>query len=366
MVKGTSPLTSTPNMSLNPLKQAWLPRYTAIKNVDGGRAVHAMCLAYGLDSRFSTGEDVLTALVAADNGMTAENQLEKNWEAFSLGGSALAAAYPSGDDLLDIVSLTIADPARAFSLVDRHCQQHHIRRPLRAYTRVQAAWRTTFDAFTPTEKDVLQRCYGGKTIRSILDENVELGKGRPLLEQVFDRYHLVHATEYFPAAETLVQLVIKCGAGQVDALRQVYIFCRNHDLPPPVAATLEEKQQWDAEAELEDQMQPLTGRGRDALVAAWLKPFQEVWTIADGRTAQSLVEEAAFDSMGDPMAMVIQMRYKYSRANAADTFPSGQRLFKLVAATCLETERRAAHRHVTAWCTQRGVALPPALGPVRQ
>src|SRR4051812_46059147 len=111
-------------MAVNPVLKSWTPRFNILKSVDGGNALKSVISAYDLTPGI-TGVEVLRELINVGR-MDRDNQLDKAYEAFSLHGAALLAAFPRGDDLLDIVLNSIGeDPSPdlvwAFNKVDKFC-----------------------------------------------------------------------------------------------------------------------------------------------------------------------------------------------------------------------------------------------------
>lgn len=115
-------------MAVNPLYAAWIQKFHSVNNVDGGRAVHAVLLAYGL----SVSGDMSTVLHALINvgRMDKTNQLEKTFEAFCQSGSdALKAGYPAGNELLQIVIRSGVGYKSALQMVSDFCRTTRLMMP---------------------------------------------------------------------------------------------------------------------------------------------------------------------------------------------------------------------------------------------
>ena len=97
------------------LRRAWNDKIHILGLIDGGRSLHDILLGMGLS--FSCGgSDVFNQLLCT--GMDINNQLEKMYGVFELGGSACKAAFPQGDALKQIVIKSGVPEQYAQALID--------------------------------------------------------------------------------------------------------------------------------------------------------------------------------------------------------------------------------------------------------
>jgi len=375
---------------------AWTPIFAKMGSIDGGRALHSVLMAYQLDPRCSA-SDILSAMWQQGRlSSTVRDVLTATFEAFSLGGPALKAAYPYGNALYEVVLASGFPEADAWMNTLAFCRPHQLPPPTSRYTAVQWAWKPYFGYLSDQAKHTLRMHYAPRTeafdVRNIL---AGVGVDGDQLAAIKQRYDLVGVD--MPEPDELVKILRAEGLQAETALRRVAEYCAVQvpPMPYPSGVTHAMLDNWlllvvAAEPEPAPVFQsavrvappPPSPAGRPPKLRwrpqqAAARVANVVWASTmyklDARNVHSRILishgldprgsvidllSAIRDTTQTPDEFVGALYDAFQMGNALEIFPQSDALVTLVQRSCPESDTADAKRFVVAFCREKGLTLP--------